>query len=59
MRERIWPLGDVINPLIEAGLVLKHFAEGNDPGWDLFPNMPKETLHRLPHTYTLLAEKPR
>ena len=58
MRERIWPLGDVMNALIRAGLVLKHFQEEDDPGWPLFPNMPPERLHRLPHMYSLLAGKP-
>ena len=57
MRERIWPLGDVINSLISAGLVINYFNESNDPGWAAFPNMPDETLHRLPHRYVLHAEK--
>lgn len=58
MREHIWPLGNVINALISAGLTIKLFNEINDPGWPSFPNMPKETLHRLPHRYVLHAEKP-
>jgi SAM-dependent methyltransferase len=58
MRERLWPLGDVINSLIGVGLDIRHFSEGNDPGWPAFPNMAKGKLHRLPHTYTLHAEKP-
>ena len=59
MRERVWPLGDVINSLIRAGLVIKYFCESDDPGWPAVPNMPHETLHRLPHMYTLQAENPR
>jgi len=58
IRERIWPLGDVINAVIRTGLVLKHFQEISDPGWSPFGNMPPEILHRLPHGYTLIAGKP-
>lgn len=58
MRERIWPLGSVINSLLQAGLSLKYFNEKNDPGWPLFANMSDEVLHRLPHRYILHAEKP-
>ena len=59
IRERIWPLGHVINALINAGLVLRHFEEVADPGgWTPFENMSPEVLRRLPHAYMLIADRP-
>lgn len=56
IHERIWPLGHVINALIKAGLVLRHFQEVAD-GWTPFENMSLEILRRLPHGYMLIADK--
>jgi len=57
-REHQWTLGQILNSLVAAGLHLKHFSEHPEPYWDLFPNMPADTLHRLPHTFALLMSKP-
>jgi len=57
IHERIWPLGHVINALIKAGLILRHFQEVAD-GWTPFKNMSPEVLRRLPHAYMLIADKP-
>jgi ubiquinone/menaquinone biosynthesis C-methylase UbiE len=57
IHERQWTLGQIINPLIENGLVLEHFEEYPEPYWDLFPDMPEPMLRRLPHTFSLLMRK--
>lgn len=57
MRERVWPLGDVINAVINVGLNVRSLREINDPGWNAFPNMDPNMVHRLPHRYVLEAEK--
>lgn len=56
-RHRQWTLGQVVNSVIKAGLVLEQLQEYPEPFWDQFPNMAAETLHRLPHAYALLAHK--
>jgi len=57
-RSHQWTLGQIINSVIGAGLSIEHFDEYPEPFWNQFPNMPAETLHRLPHTFSLLARKP-
>ena len=57
-RSHQWTLGQIINSIIGAGLRIERFDEYPEPFWDQFPNMPAETLHRLPHTFSLLACKP-
>lgn len=54
---RQWTLGQVINNIIEAGLVIERLDEYPEPFWAQFPHMSDETLHRLPHTFALLAHK--
>ncbi len=43
--------------LVAAGLHLEHLSEHPEPYWNLFPNMPEETLRRLLHTFALLMSK--
>ena len=57
-RSHQWTLGQIINSVIGAGLAIERFEEYPEPFWNQFPNMPAETLHRLPHTFSLLARKP-
>jgi SAM-dependent methyltransferase len=57
-REHQWTLGQILNSLVAAGLHLEHFSEHPEPYWDLFPNMPEDLIHRLPHTFALLMRKP-
>jgi len=53
-----WTLGQIVNSVIGAGLKLEQLHEYPEHFWDDFPNMPVEILHRLPHAYALLAQKP-
>jgi hypothetical protein len=57
-RSRQWTLGQIINSIIGAGLIIEKLHEYPTPFWNQFPNIPAETLHRLPHTFALLARKP-
>ncbi len=56
--EMLWNLGDVVNALVDAGLVLRRLEEHPDPFFDAFPHIPPEVLRRLPNTYSLLMRKP-
>jgi SAM-dependent methyltransferase len=56
-RQHHWTLAQIINSLIDAGLKIDQFHEYPEHFWEDFPNMPVETLHRLPHTFALLARK--
>jgi SAM-dependent methyltransferase len=55
--ERQWTLGQVINPLIQAGLRVERFEEHPDSYWEQFPNMPDEIARRIPQTFSLLMRK--
>ena len=57
-RYRQWTLGQIVNSVIGAGLVIQNLAEYPEPFWGQFPHIPEKTLHRLPHTFSLLARKP-
>ena len=57
-RHRQWTLGQIVNAVIGAGLVIDQLHEYPEPFWGQFPHMPEQTLHRLPHTFALLAHKP-
>ena len=57
-RYRQWTLAQVVNSIIGAGLVLDHLQEYPETFWEQFPNIPADTLHRLPHAFALLAHKP-
>jgi len=55
---RQWTLGQIVNSIIGAGLVIEQLHEYNEPFWGQFPDIPDETLHRLPHVFALFARKP-
>ena len=55
--ERQWTLGQIINPLIRAGLHVERFEEHPDSYWEQFPNMPDEIARRIPQTFSLLMRK--
>ena len=59
LTSRIWTLGQVITATIRAGLRIELLEEHPEPFWDQFKQIPAETLARLPHTFTLLATKPK
>jgi hypothetical protein len=56
-RYRQWTLGVIVNSLIGTGLSIESLTEHPEPFWNQFPNMPEETLCRLPHTFTLTARR--
>ena len=55
--ERQWTLGQVINPLIDAGLRVERFEEHPDPYWNNLPNVPSDLARRIPQTFSLLMRK--
>jgi SAM-dependent methyltransferase len=55
--EKQWTLGQIVNSLIGAGLVLERLDEYPEPYWGQFPNIPQPLLHRLPHAFSLLMRK--
>ena len=56
--ERQWTLGQIMNALVGAGLRLERFEEHPDQYWEQFPNLPAELGSRLPHTFSLLMQRP-
>ena len=56
--ERQWTLGQIMNALVDADLLLERFEEHPDLFWDSFPLLPKDLTDRLPHTFSLLMRKP-
>ncbi len=58
MHERHWRPGVIMSHLVRTGMQLVHFDEYPDLFWDQFPNLPKATADRLPHTYALTMRKP-
>jgi SAM-dependent methyltransferase len=57
LHDHPWTLGQILNSVIRAGLRIEYFNEYPQTFWDQFPDIPPETLRRLPHTFTLLATK--
>ncbi len=49
--------GQIINPLVQAGLRLEKLEEHAEPYWDQFPNLPPEVVAKLPNTFSLLMRK--
>ncbi len=56
--ERAWPLGEVVNSLIQAGLVLKELKEYPDKYWEEFPHLSDEERTRIPNTFSMTAVRP-
>jgi SAM-dependent methyltransferase len=56
--ERQWTVAQIVNAVIGAGLVLEKLGEHPDPYWNAFPNLPEETLWRLPNTLSVLVRRP-
>jgi len=57
MVERPWRPGEVLESLIEAGMVVEAFREFPTPFWDQFPKWPPEPRERLPSSYAVLARR--
>ncbi len=49
--------GQILNPLLQAGLRLEKMEEHPEEYWEAFPNLPKDILSRLPNTFSLLMRK--
>ena len=49
--------GQIINPLLGAGLRLEKIEEHAEDYWDQFANLPKEVVAKLPNTFSLLMRK--
>ncbi len=49
--------GQILTPLLEAGLRLEKLDEHAETYWEQFPNLPKETVSKLPNTFSLLMRK--
>ena len=49
--------GQIINPLLRAGLRLEKIEEHAETYWDQFPNLPPEVVAKLPNTFSLLMRK--
>lgn len=57
MVERQWRPGQVIGSLLSQGMVLREYAEHPQLFWDQFPRWPEDLKGRLPHSYSILAQK--
>ena len=57
--ERQHTLGSILNALVAAELRLLRLEEHPDRYWKALPNVPDAELDRLPHTFSLLMERPR
>lgn len=55
---RQWTLAQIVNSLIDAGLAMERLMEYPKTFWNQFPNIPPDTLRRLPHTFGIRAVKP-
>ncbi len=49
--------GQIINPLLQAGLRLEKIEEHAETYWEQFPNLPPEMVAKLPNTFSLLMRK--
>ncbi|MCB2156869.1 class I SAM-dependent methyltransferase [bacterium] len=56
--EHQWNLGDVVNAVIGAGLVVERLEEHPEQFWEAFPNLPADIARRVPQTFLLIARKP-
>lgn len=49
--------GQIINPLLAAGLRLENLEEHAETYWEQFENLPPEIVGKLPNTFSLLMRK--
>ncbi len=56
--ERSWPIFEIINALLAAGLTLKKFEEHPHEYWKEFPHLSVKDRESFPNTFSLLVEKP-
>lgn len=58
MHERLWRLGDVVQALLGAGLVLDHLGEHPQRYWDNYSALSEDVRAKLPMTFSVMAHKP-
>jgi SAM-dependent methyltransferase len=57
--ERAWTPSAVFSALTAAGLTIERFGEHPDPYFEIFSRVPPEERRKIPHTFSMLARKPR
>lgn len=55
--ERLWTLSEIINSLIQAGLVIDALGEHSEDYWDSLPNLPQAQKNLIPLTFSILAHR--
>jgi SAM-dependent methyltransferase len=56
--ERLWTIGDVVQSLLDQGLVLTRLQERREEFWTVFRRMRPALRRRLPMTFLVTARKP-
>lgn len=56
--ERLWPIGAVVQALIDAGLVITTLREGPEEYWNVLPLIDPDIRERLPMTFLVGARRP-
>ncbi|HPQ41272.1 MAG TPA: class I SAM-dependent methyltransferase, partial [bacterium] len=56
--EKLWPLGRIVQALIDAGLRIEQVGEHPEPYWDSMPELKEEYRRLLPMTFSVKARKP-
>jgi SAM-dependent methyltransferase len=54
-----WTLGEVVTAVADAGLVVERLEEHPEHFWPQLARIPADEMRRLPHTFSLLARRPR
>lgn len=55
--ERIWPLAEVVQALIDAGLVIDSVGEHPEDFWRPYPSLPDAERARIPNTFSVCVRK--
>jgi SAM-dependent methyltransferase len=55
--ERLWTIAEVIQALIQAGLVIEKLGEHRESYYGTFPNLNPEERAKIPMTFSVLARK--
>ncbi len=55
--ERVWPVAEVVQALIDAGLVLDRLGEHTEDFWRPFPALSDPERTRIPNTFSVCARK--
>lgn len=55
--ERLWPLSETVQSLIDAGLEILHIGEHKKAYWTSFPKLKDEDRDTFPKTFSVVARK--